>query len=252
MSIKAYYMNIMRINGEEIPLCPPRYSDAQKLGDDEITDILLFGTPKAWQKEMDRQGFDPLQHEPREVVEFMERIEVSEDYDPEKKNTKTDKSHGGKKKASSNGKKESQYCMLHGNNNTHDTSECKTLQAQAKKLKGGNNGGSNKNGKGGNKNWKNKAKGDADDSKKELAALVKKVNQLAEKQELNAIQFAKKEPVKKRKVKWPSDDELKEEELCALDAELKNFNYDDLENLDIQSESEKEEGEIEVSDEVSV
>jgi len=66
------------------------------------------------------------------------------------------------------------------------------------------------------------------------------------KSELNAV-----EPMKKRKVKWPS----KEEELCALDAELKDFNYEDMDKMDL---SEKEEGEMdlsaseEVSDEVSV
>jgi len=62
--------------------------------------------------------------------------------------------------------------------------------------------------------------------------------------------------VKKRKVKWPSE----EEELCALDAELKDFNCEDLDKMDLkgESEDEKEEGEMdlsaseEVSDEVSV
>jgi len=44
---------------------------------------------------------------------------------------------------------------------------------QAKKLKG-NNCGSDQNGKSHNKSWKNKAKGETDDSKKELASLVKK------------------------------------------------------------------------------
>jgi len=139
--------------------------------------------------------------------------------------------------------------MLHGNNNTNDTSECKTLMAQAKKLKG-NNGANNK-GKGGNKSWKNKAKDKTDDSKKELAALIKKATEVIKKSELNAI-----EPVKKRKVDWPS----KEEELCALDAELKDFNYEDMDKMDLkgESEDEQEEGEIdlstseEVSDEVSV
>jgi len=87
--------------------------------------------------------------------------------------------------------------MLHGNNNTHDTSECKTLQAQAKKLRG-NNGGSNKNGKSHNKSWKNKAKDDTEDSKKELAALVKKVTQLIKKQELNAIELTKKVELMKK------------------------------------------------------
>jgi len=54
--------------------------------------------------------------------------------------------------------------MLHGNNNTHDALECKSLMVQAKKLKG-NNGANNK-GKDGNKSWKNKAKDDTNDSKK--------------------------------------------------------------------------------------
>jgi len=84
-----------------------------------------------------------------------------------------------------------------------------------------------------------------------LAALIKKVTEVIKKSKLNAI-----EPVKKRKVKWPSE----EEELCALDAELKDFNCEDLDKMDLKGESEdkKEEGELdlsaseEVSDEVSV
>jgi len=136
---------------------------------------------------MDRQGFDPLGHTPMEVVPN-----------------------------DSNGLKGLHHCMLHGNNNTHDTSECKTLQAQAKKLKG-NNGGSNQNGKSHNKSWKNKAKGETDDSKIELATLVKKATQLIKQQELNAIELTTKvEPVKKRKVKWPSAEDLKEEQVLPI------------------------------------
>jgi len=82
--------------------------------------------------------------------------------------------------------------------------------------------------------------------------LIKKVTEVIKKSKLNAI-----EPVKKRKVKWPSEEE---EELCALDAELKDFNCEDLDKMDLKGESEdkKEEGELdlsaseEVSDEVSV
>jgi len=81
-----------------------------------------------------------------------------------------------------------------------------------------------------------------------MATLVKKVNQLAKQQELNAIELKKIEPVKKRKVKWPTEEEEKEE-LCALDVQLKDFNCDDLENLDLKSESE---GELDISDEISV
>jgi len=58
--------------------------------------------------------------------------------------------------------------------------------------------------------------------------------------ELNAIEI-----VKKRRVKWPRE----EEELCALDAELKDFNCEDLDKMDLKGESdkEKEDGELDVS-----
>jgi len=245
-------MHIICINRQEIPRLPPNFNNAQSLGDDEIIDILLFGTPKSWQREMDRQGIDPLTSTPHDVVAFMERIKMSENFDSDKKTTKVVPGKGKKKSGYAKGNSDAdgfKHCMLHGNNNTHDTSECKTPMAQAKKLKGNN--GTNNKGKGGNKSWKNKAKDKTDDSKKELAALIKKATEVIKKSELNAI-----EPVKKRKVKWPS----KEEELCALDAELKDFNYEDMDKMDLkgESEDEQEEGEIdlstseEVSDEVSV
>jgi len=50
MTVKQYIMYIFCINNEEIPCCPPNFNDAQKLSKDEIIDILLFGTPKSWQR----------------------------------------------------------------------------------------------------------------------------------------------------------------------------------------------------------
>ena len=250
MDVKTYYMHIQRINGEEIPHLPPNFEKDQSLGKDEIVDILLFGTPKSWQKEMDRQGFDPLVHEPNEVVDFMERIENAEEHDHDKKTVKVgaknDKKRNGNNnnnnKNDSNGTKGSKYCMLHGNNNTHDTTECKSLQAHAKKLK--DEKGSN--GKSKNKSWQNKSKQGTDDSKKELAALTKRVDSLVKAQELNAI-----EPVKKRKVNWPEEDD--ELDMSALDIELKDFNYSNLDQMDITGGEGKEDGEVNsVSDEVSV
>jgi len=244
-------MHIYCINTEEIARCPPAFDHTQCLTPDEIIDILLFGTPKSWQREMDRQGFDPVASTVTQVVEFMERIEMSEDFDGDMKVAAATKKGNNKNKSNKGnlGADGSKHCMLHGNNNTHDTSECETLMAQAKKLKGNN--GANQKGKSGNKSWKNKAKDETNDSKKELATLIKKATEVIKKSELNVI-----EPVKKRKVNWPSE----EEELCALDAELKDFNYEDLDKMDLkgESEDEKEEGELdlsaseEVSDEVSV
>jgi len=188
----------------------------------------------------------------------MEHMEASEEFDTNKKTTTVATSKGKKKSNESSGSKESHCCMLlHSNNNAHDTSKCKTIQAKAKKLKG-NNSGSNKTSESHNKSWKNKAKNDADNSKKELATLVKKATQLIKQQKLNVIESEKKiEPVK-----CPSKEEEKQEEqeLCAFDAKLKDFNYGDLDKLDLKEESheEKEDGEMdisisdEVSDEVSV
>jgi len=116
------------------------------------------------------------------------------------------------------------------------------LQAHAKKIK--DKKGSN--GKSKNKSWQNKSKQGTDDSKKELAALTKRVDSLVKAQELNAI-----EPVKKRKVNWPDDED--EMDMSALDIELKDFNYSNLEQMDITGAEVKEDGEVNsVSDEVSV
>jgi len=188
MSVRQCIMHIYHINTKEIACCPPVYDRTQCLSDDEIIDILLWGTPKSWQQEMDRQGFDPLTKTLTEAVEFTEPIEMSEDFNSNKKVAAMMKKGNNKKKANGKGSlgaDGSNHCMLHGNNNAHDTSECKTLMAQAKKLKGNNS--AHQKGKGDNTSWKNKAKDETDDSKKELAALIKKVTQVIEQNGPNAI-----------------------------------------------------------------
>jgi len=167
MSVKQCIMHIYRSNTEEIARCPPAYNNTQCLTPNEIINILLFGTPKSWQRELDRQAFDPLAKTVTEVAEFMERIEMSEDFDGDRKVAALTKKGNNKTKANNRGSlgaDGSKHCMLHGNNNTHNTLECKTLMAQAKKLKGNN--GANQKGKGGDKSWKNKAKDETNDSKK--------------------------------------------------------------------------------------
>jgi len=141
MGVKQHIMHICRINTKEIARCPPAFDDTQCLTPDEIIDILLFGAPKSWQRKMDRQGFDPPASTVTQVVEFMERIEMSEDFDGDKKVaavTKKGKHNKNKSNKGNSGADGSKHCVLHGNNNTHNASECKTLMAQAKKLKGNN------------------------------------------------------------------------------------------------------------------
>ena len=77
MKIREYYHNLQRLNEEELPNLPP-YGIAQNLSQDEMLDILLFGTPRSWQNEMECQGFDPMEKTIQEVVDFMENLESVE------------------------------------------------------------------------------------------------------------------------------------------------------------------------------
>ena len=102
MGIRTYYQHLVRINNEEIPGMPPAFDQSQKLDDENLIDIILFATPKSWQKEMDRHRFDPMEKTPTEVIAFMEAIESSEDFDATLKkvaSTKSDKSNKVAKKA---------------------------------------------------------------------------------------------------------------------------------------------------------
>ena len=101
------------------------------LGNDKIINILLYGMPKSWQREMSCQGFDPLDHDLNTIVSFMERIEETEDFEPgqEEESKKTSPDCKRKRKA-----KDDKFCMVHGKG-SHTMEECKTLLAQTKLIK---------------------------------------------------------------------------------------------------------------------
>jgi len=103
MGVKQCIMHVYGINTEEIACCPPAFNNTQCLTPDEIIDILLFGAPKSWQREMDCQGFDRLAKTVTEVVEFMERIEVSEDFKGDRKVAAVRKKGNNKTKAHNKG-----------------------------------------------------------------------------------------------------------------------------------------------------
>ena len=232
MPIRSYYQHLTRMNMEELPFLPP-FGTNQFLSTDEMLDILLYGTPKSWQREMDRQGYDPLTHNPTEVVDFMERIEQSEEYEPKKNQASTSNGKTAKTKSSSYHNKaktssETLFCLLHGNC-SHTTNDCHALKEQAKRLKT-SNGDKSKN-KYGNKTWTKKADDSSKQSQKELNALVKKHL----KKELNALSE------KKRKSK--SEDDLNME-IAAIDLQLQDFSYEDMENMEIKSNDDKSVGEI--------
>ena len=55
MKVREYCQHLMRLNTDDIPCLPP-YEAGQALSSDELLDILLHGTPRSWQNEMDRSS----------------------------------------------------------------------------------------------------------------------------------------------------------------------------------------------------
>ena len=239
MTIRVFFQHLLRINNEEIPELPP-FRNNQSLNDDEILDILLYATPKSWHKEMERQGFDPMEHTPREVVDFMERSEATDDFDDNNNNgnSKPASKPAAKKNPSNskgksnsgggnNGKKD-KYCAVHGQNYTHTTEECRAVQNGSKKARTSSGGGGKTLL---NNKWTKQAADAASKSKSDLAAFVQKEV---------AKGIAKIANEKKRK----SSDDSDSDDLAAFD--LKDFNYSDMENLKIMIDSDDEEGEVTV------
>ena len=216
MKVRTYYQHLARINLEDIPLLPPG-GNAQRLAVDELQDIVLYGCPRSWQREMDRQGFDPLDHTLAEVVDFLEQIETSEDFDASA--TKQEGKKSGKKNASQNNQKKSgdkKFCSFHGWGN-HTSEECYKLQGDAKRQKTAGKG------KYSNKTRNRKGGDDVSQSQKELAHFVKQ-----------AVAAGIKEGTKSEKKRKVKDDL----DLNAFEAELKDFNYSEMDDLKIDSDDE--------------
>ena len=214
MQVRHFYSNLRRINKEEIPELPP-FDPDQGLSDDEVVDILLYAVPKSWVKEMDRQGIEPFDMPPIQVVEFFERLEATEDFTPVKSN-KDKSSKDGKDKSS----KKNKTCVLHGPG--HSTDECRTLKAQAKKRKSddGGRGGDKKSGQ----DWKKKAGTSTNLSKKELKLLIQKQARA----ELKSFQDKKR----KSDTESSDDDDKDDASLNAFDMEA--FSYKDMEGLELE------------------
>ncbi len=233
MPIREFYQHIMRMNEMELTALPP-YQAGQKFNDDELIDNILWGIPKSWQREMDRQGFDAYAvnaagaTEVTRMIDFCEQIETAESHD-EEQNT-----HVSKKKGNSSSKKDSNkskgddgkgkvYCEKHGWNYTHATDECRVLNGEKRQKY------TNDKKPYGHKKWNRKhSESKTDDSKKELAAFIKKQVAKGVRKELNTAS---------KKRKSDSDDEL---DLNALEKDLDDFNYDDMDNLKIDSDDDSE------------
>jgi hypothetical protein len=244
MTIREFANHVLRINEEELPHLPPFGAD-QALAEDELIDVVLNGIPRSWTREMDKLGFDPVASNLGDVLDFCERMEASEDFQPgrdaKKTNSKKDSKSNKKEKSSTEGK----YCLLHGDNHTHNTDDCHVLKKQAKNLRRDKDDDKKPSGSYKNKTWKRDADRKTSASKSELAAFVKK-----QKKELHAFtQELSAQASAKRKADDSSsssedEDERSTHSLNAFDA-LKNgdvnlaeFNYEDMDNLKIDSDDE--------------
>lgn len=234
MSIREFANHLQRVNHEEMPYIPP-FAPGQSLPEDELIDIVLNGIPKSWTREMDKQDFDPMEKTFRQVIDFCQRMEASEDFEPSA-TTKTTDNKGSKnsksnKKPKASGGGSDYECMFHGKNNTHSTEDCLVLKNQVKSLKGDGGKSPSKN-----KTWKRNADENKTKTRKELAAFVRK----QARKELHAFAKKRKESSKKE----DSDDESSGS-LNAMDnIDLSDFNYAKMDDLKIDSEDELSEGEV--------
>ena len=225
MTTRQYVNHLTRINEQELVWLPPFRGEASSFTIDEFKEIVLYGIPNSWRKEMDKFDFDPYSHTVMQLVEFCERMEASDEQNGTDKSKGEKKGNGTSYKKSkpssrfdkySHKKEGGKWCEYH-ETDTHNTKDCQTI----KKLKASK--GPPK------KEWKSKSDYAKDKAKKELNTLKKKASN-KKKKELNAI------AAKKRKATADSDDEsfhsmnALEESMKDVDKELELLAFSDNES----------------------
>ena len=146
MPVREFIMRLVEIN-EMLNEFPPGTA-GQKLPSDELMDIAEYAVPSTWQRTMLMHNFDPTIHTPQDFIEFCERIEFAEGTDNKESKTQTDSKNRKdglfRAKSSERGtsttdnrkhRKTGKWCVLH-ETDSHETSECKVLMAQAKRMCG--------------------------------------------------------------------------------------------------------------------
>ena len=78
MKMRVYRNRVVELNNY-LKRIPTVFNATQKIDEDEIVDILEFGTPNKWQSEMVHLGFDSAVANSQELVEFCEHLEFDED-----------------------------------------------------------------------------------------------------------------------------------------------------------------------------
>ena len=151
MNIREFMARLTEINGY-LKQFPPEEAN-QELPADELMDIAEYAVPATWQRQMMVQGFDAIVHTPGDFVEFCERLEHIENMEKPKAMKSQADQKGGKKgglsraksSAGGNNPKENgnrkrmfsrtgKWCEYHLTD-SHDTSECKVVLAQIKRMR---------------------------------------------------------------------------------------------------------------------
>jgi hypothetical protein len=248
MSTRKSVNHICRINDDKIPNLEPFRGNAQKLLLDKIINIVLNGVPCRWIRKMDKQDFDPIVKTLNEVINFCERMEAAEDFEPARDGQKTshksksDKKKDYSKQGKSNSKSSNKYCLLHGNNPSHTTDKCHVLKKQAQSLRKTAKRDGNQKPAFNNKTWKRNASKSATTSKKELATFVRK----QARKELYAF-------TKKRKMTNNDDDKKSTASLNNIESkeegkiDLSAFNFQDMDDLKIDSKDDMDSSSSDVS-----
>ena len=166
MRVREFVHLVQHMNLEEFTSLPP-FDPNQHLPDDEILDVVLFGIPKNWEREMDKQGFDPFANQLADVLAKLEDIETAEGFDaePAKPAPKKDKKRPAKETTTTNESgagNNKKHCMYHGWG-SHTTDECEHLKKQVKKLKSGNDTKDEKKSNDGKKDNAGKGKSNGQD-----------------------------------------------------------------------------------------
>jgi len=198
MKVKHYASRLVHINEVEIPLLPPNHNDEQMFTDQEIIEILHHSLPNSWKREATSRGFDPFNGQTvQTVVEFYENLEAADEGFEQVKKPSSKKKTSPSKQKSGDRKRKKFYCKHHGENSTHDTSDCKVL----------NNGG----GGSPHKKWSRRdqdKKRSSSETKKELATFIAKSVRKSVRAEMNSISK------KKRRIE---DDSSSDESMNAVD-----------------------------------
>ena len=240
MWVCDYFQCLVFINTQELPLLPPfgipvgdRF--AQSLSDSDLLDILLFATPKKWQHQMDRMGFDPMAMSPDARLTFMENCEVTEDYDTANMtvaHTPNNSKNGNNKGAKPSDPKKQKCCDNHGWSN-HTMAECNQNKPGFNSFKKGNNQSKAKafGDKTNAKSWQLKNdKPTKEVKKKDMNAVMKKHIRQHIRKEITAISKKKAES-----------------NLNMLDVALQDFNYEVMDNMKIDSDCDQFDKDLEFS-----